>query len=231
VAESDPSSRPRVARVAILEPQGVVREGLSALLEREPDVQVIAQAARLDEVLALDEEPEVIVVEIDLREIRGPAVVGRLRGRFPMSAILVLTTVTQAHEVQAVFAAGANGYSLKESPASAVVEAIRRVHRGEGYVEPSLGAALARHGDRPEGASGSAMTSRELEVLRLLALGHTNSEVAERLNVSPRTAEAHRANLVQKLGVHSRAELVRFALEQGYLGRADIFEADEYAEG
>jgi two-component system response regulator NreC len=209
-----------VVRVVLLDPQGVVREGLNALLEREPGVQVIAQTSSLDEVLALDQEPEVIVAETDLGEIRGAEVIGRLRARFAQSAILVLTTITYAHEVHAALAAGANGYSLKDAAPGEVVEAIRRVHRGEGYVEPSLGAVLARHGDGPEGTSGSGLTPREVEVLRLLALGHTNSEVAQRLNVSPRTAEAHRANLVQKLGLRSRAELVRFALEHGYLRRS-----------
>jgi two-component system response regulator NreC len=216
--ETEVEAAGRVA-VALLDHQAVVREGLRALLEREPDIDVIATASRLDEVLGLEVEPDVIVADIELREAQGPIVVGLLRERFPRSAILVLTTVAQPHEVEAVFAAGANGYSLKDAAASEVINAIRKVHRGEEYVEPSLGAVLAHRGDRQDGATAGALTSREIEVLRLLALGHTNLEVAERLHVSPRTAEAHRANLLGKLGVHSRAELVKFAIDQGFLDR------------
>jgi two-component system response regulator NreC len=206
--------------VALLDHQALVREGLCELLERESDMKVTAVASRLDEALLLEPEPDVFVAEINLRDARGPYVVARLRSRFPGSGILVLTTVTYADEVEAAFAAGANGYGLKETAASEIVNAIRQVHRGEGYLDSTLGAALTRRANRKDPAAGNTLTPREVEVLRLLALGHTNLEVAERLNVSPRTAEAHRANLMGKLRVCSRAELGRFALEQGYLGRA-----------
>src|SRR5258708_27827929 len=125
--------------------------------------------------------------------------------------------VVAPDEVEAAFAAGASGYSLKESAARDVVDAIRKVYRGEGYVEPSLGALLARRRDRDGPEPRSTLTAREREVLRMLALGHTNAETAAQLQISLRTAEAHRATLVHKLGARTRADLVSRAIEMGLL--------------
>jgi two-component system response regulator NreC len=208
----------RVA-VALLDPQTVVLAGLRALLEREPNIEVMGVASRLDEALSFDPDPDVIVAETNLQGTRCPVVVERLRDRFRRSAILVFTTVTEASEVEAAFAAGANGYSPKDASASDLVDALRSLHRGERYLAPSLGAVLAWRGHQNIDVAGGGLTAREQDVLRLLAMGHTNLEVAERLGVSPRTAEAHRANLLVKLGVRRRAELVSSALENGYLDR------------
>jgi len=205
-------------RVVLLDDRSVTREGLRALLEREHDIEVALDASQVDEVMALDGDPDVIVSELVLREMRGASIIGSLRRRFCQSAILVLTVVDDLREVEAAFAAGANGYSMKYSASREVVEAIRKVWRGEEYVEPGLGAALARRAEWPGNNHGDALTAREREVLRLLALGHTNAEIADRLSISLRTSEAHRANLMQKLGVRTRAELVRCALERGLLG-------------
>jgi DNA-binding NarL/FixJ family response regulator len=207
--------------VLLLDGRPVVREGLRALLEREPDIAVSGVAARLEEAVAMDIEPDVIVSELVLGKVRGAPIIRCLRQRFQRSAILVLTMLVEAREVEAAFAAGANGYIVKDSSVDEVVEAIRKVHRGEGYVQPSLGAALARRSQRNEvDDSPGALTAREQEVLHLLAMGHTNAEIADRLSVSLRTAEADRANLLQKLGLRSRAELVGWALQKGLLGPA-----------
>lgn len=206
--------------VVLLDGRPVVREGLRALLEREPDIAVSGVAARLEEAVAMDIEPDVVVSELVLGKVRGAPIVRCLRARFQRSAILVLTMLVEAREVEAAFAAGANGYIVKDSAVDEVVEAIRKVHRGEGYVEPSLGAALARRSQPNDVDAPGALTAREQEVLHLLALGHTNAEIADRLSVSLRTAEADRANLLQKLGLRSRAELVGWALQKGLLGPA-----------
>jgi two-component system response regulator NreC len=126
--------------------------------------------------------------------------------------------VDNPREVRLCLEAGAAGYLLKEAAAADVVDAIRRVARGELYLQPSLGASLARAGDartRTRYGSVEALTPRECDVLRMLALGHTNAEVARSLGVALRTVEAHRGHIVQKLGVHTRAELVRVAMEEG----------------
>jgi two-component system response regulator NreC len=204
-------------RVALLDGRPMVREGLRALLDREPDLDVTDVAGRLDEAVGMDVEPDVIICELVLREMRGASIVKTLRERYERAAILVLTTLAEANEVEAAFAAGANGYCVKDSSVDEVVEAIRKVHRGEEYVEPSLGAALARRSQRFDPGDPGALTVREQQVLRLLALGHTNAEIADQLSVSLRTAEAHRANLVQKLGVRTRAELVSCAISKSLL--------------
>jgi two-component system response regulator NreC len=204
--------------VVLLEGQPLVREGLRALLEREPDIEVTDVTSHLEQAIQLATDPDVIVAELVLGEIRGAAIVSSLRRRFPCSAILVLTLLVEAGEVQAAFAAGADGYSVKDSPVSEVFRAIRMVHRGEGYVAPSLGAALARRARQHAGSLDGQLTTRELEVLRLLALGHTNLEVADRLTIALRTAEAHRANLLGKLGLRTRADLVTAARERSLIG-------------
>jgi two-component system response regulator NreC len=211
----------RRTTIALLEPGPVVREGLRALFSREPDLELIAEAATLAQALAIEASPDVVVTEIQLRDARGATVVGRLRERFGAAAILVLTAIAGPREVEAAFAAGANGYGLKDSPARELVEAVRTLRRGEGYVEPSLGAALAQRLEPQDGQHPAApLTPRERGVLRLLALGHTNAEIASQLAISLRTAEAHRASLMRKLGVRTRAELVRCAIDLGLLGPA-----------
>ena len=194
----------------------LVRDGLRALISRERDLEVVAEAAYLEEALAVDATPDVIVTETALRDVRGAAVIARLRQRFPDAAILVLTGVSQLREVEAALAAGADGYCAKDAPATEVVDAIRKVHCGESYVQPSLGAAMARRLELG-GTQQSALTTREVEVLTLLALGHTNAEISDMLHIALRTAEAHRSNLLDKLGVRNRAGLVRYAIEMGLL--------------
>lgn len=209
---------PRPLRVFLLEDHVVVREGLRHLLEHQSGIEVCGEAAAVSELPELGSDPDVVLVDLVLPDARGHDVVARVRARWPSAALLVLTMVDNPSEIRLSLEAGATGYLLKESAADEVVEAIRRVGRGEQYLQPSLGAALARmpeHGRRPRFGSLEALTGRERDVLRLLALGYTNAEVARSLGVAIRTVEAHRAHVVQKLSLHTRAELVRFAIEEG----------------
>jgi DNA-binding NarL/FixJ family response regulator len=142
--------------------------------------------------------------------------VSALRDRFPGAAILILTMVSNPNEVHLNLAAGARGYLLKEAAAEQVTGAIRKVAAGEEYLEPSLGAMMMRSAAEQEGRGGlPALSEREREVLRLVALGHTTAEIAALLQIAARTVEAHRAHIMQKLDLRSRAELVRFAVESG----------------
>ena len=209
---------PRPLHVFLIEDHVVVRQGLRHLLEHQPGIVVCGEAASVGEAESEAAEPDVALVDLVLPDGKGHDVVARVHRRWPSAALLVLTMVDNASEVRLCLEAGAAGYLLKESAADDVVEAIRRVGRGEQYVQPSLGAALARVRDargRARYGSIDALTPRERDVLRMLALGHTNAEVARSLGVALRTVEAHRAHIVQKLGLHTRAELVRFALEEG----------------
>ncbi|HZD78535.1 MAG TPA: response regulator transcription factor [Actinomycetota bacterium] len=206
--------------VLLIDDHVVVREGLRLLLEREPGVEVMAEASSLAEALAVEEQPEVVLADLMLPDEHGRDVVVQLRERFPRSAILVLTMVDNALGVRQAFEAGATGYLLKEAASEELVNAVRCVASGERYVQSPLRRALAerptpppRHAPIPE----PRLSARELEVLTPLAFGHTNAEVASVLSVSRRTVETHRANLQRKLRIRSRADLTRYAVDQGLI--------------
>jgi two-component system response regulator NreC len=208
------------ARVAVLlmDDHVVVREGLRALLERQEGIDVLAEAGSVGEAIALDVRPDVVVADLVLPDERGAEVVRRLKERHPDAAILVLTMVDNPTDVQMCLAAGASGYLLKETASTELVDAVRRVASGADYLQPSLGAAVARWRDTPGRLRARAiddLSDREREVLRLIALGHTNAEIASMLFVSVRTVENHRAGVMRKLGLRTRAELVRHATEAG----------------
>lgn len=204
--------------VLLMDDHVVVREGLRALLERQDDVMVLAEAGSVTEAVELDIDPDVVVADLVLPDDRGVDVVRRLRDRHPEAAILVLTMVDNPTDVQLCLAAGARGYLLKETASTELVDAVRKVAGGEDYLQPSLGAALAKWRDAPGRVHARAvddLTPRERDVLRLIAIGHTNAEIATMLYVSVRTVENHRASVLRKLGLRTRAELVRHANESG----------------
>jgi DNA-binding NarL/FixJ family response regulator len=204
--------------VLLIDDHVVVREGLRALLERQQGVTVVAEAGSVDDAVALDVRADVVVADLMLPDERGAEVVRRIKQRHPDAAVLVLTMVDNPTDVQMCLAAGASGYLLKETASTELVDAVRRVAAGSDYLQPSLGAALARWRDTPGRVRARAiddLSEREREVLRLIALGHTNAEIASMLFVSVRTVENHRASVMRKLGLRTRAELVRHANEAG----------------
>ncbi len=204
--------------VLLMDDHVIVREGLRALLERQVDIHVLAEAGSVAEALQSDVRPDVVVADLVLPDDRGADVVRRLKERHPDSAILVLTMVDNPTDVQRCLAAGARGYVLKETASTELVDAVRTVAGGGNYLQPSLRAALAKWRDTPGRVHARAvdqLTSRERDVLRLIALGHTNAEIASMLHVSIRTVENHRASVLRKLGLRTRAELVRHANEAG----------------
>ena len=203
-------------RMLLLDDHPVVTEGLQLLLERQSDLEVVATAATLEQALATTATPDVIVADLVLESTRGPDIVSALLERFPGAKVLVLTMVDEPAEIRAVLGAGANGFVVKGVAGAELVDAVRRVAAGEDYLQPAVGAALARAGSpdaRPE--SDVPLSEREASVARLLALGHTNAEIAELLAVSQRTVESHRARLLDKLGVRTRAQLVQRVTELG----------------
>jgi two-component system response regulator NreC len=204
--------------VLLMDDHVVVREGLRALLERQVDIRVVAEAGSVGEALDVDASPDVVVADLVLPDERGADVVRRLRERHPESAILVLTMVDNPTDVQRCLAAGARGYVLKETASTELVDAVRTVAAGGDYLQPSLDAALAKWRETPGRVHARAvdeLTHRERDVLKLIALGHTNAEIASMLHVSIRTVENHRASVLRKLGLHTRADLVRQANEAG----------------
>lgn len=210
------NSQPSPLRVLLIDDHTVVRQGVRMLLERAGEFEVSREAATLPEALAPGKDPDIVLTDLILSTEQGEEVVAALRNRYPHSPILVLSMMGDPAEVRAALSAGASGYLLKESAAEELIQAMRSVARGEGYLQPSLGVAMAHQGDlRNPAGFAIALTEREREVLQLVVLGHTNKQMAQMLGISMRTVEAHRASLLRIIGVKSRAELVRFALDAG----------------
>lgn len=202
--------------VLLVEDHAVVREGLQLVISQDPGLEVVAQAGALADALTTSSDPDVILADLILTDVSGTMVVESLHKTFPRARILVLSMVDNPSDVRAALTAGASGYMLKDSAARDVVDAIKRVAAGEEYVQPSLGAVLARRTEAsPNLAKGERLSKRETEVLHLLAIGHTNSEIARLLGIALRTVEAHRGHIQQKLNVRTRVELVRYAVEAG----------------
>ena len=201
--------------VVIADDHAVVREGLQMLLEVEPDLEVIGAARDLGEALVLVRELEPDVLLLDLHMGRELSLVGLsdLRIASPRTAAVILTMDDDPAFARQAWSAGAAGYVLKEASRSDLVRAIRAVGRGGRYLDPAVG-GWALGGDED-----GILTERELQVLQLVALGHTNSEIAGQLYISQRTVETHRANLQRKLGVSGRPELVQYALQHGVIHR------------
>ena len=198
----------------------MLRAGLRLLLEREDGLEPVGEAATAeDAVRALPRlRPDVVVIDIEMPGMGGIEGAALIRERAPGARVLFLSMHDQARDVRRAFDAGADGYLLKSAADEDLVRAIRAVASGERYVHPALGAALAA--PAADGPLGE-LSDREREVLRLLALGHTNQEIAERLIVSVRTVESHRAHVMAKLRVSTRAGLVRAALDAGLLAEED----------
>jgi two-component system, NarL family, response regulator NreC len=207
-----------VVRVALVDVQTIVREGLGALIAHEPGLEVVAQTTSVPALEELDVDPDVVVTGLPFPDIGIDEVIERLRRRFRDASIVVLTTFDDLATVQQVLAAGANGYVLKSAATEDLFAGIRTVAHGGLYLQPSIAIAFALRS--PEEISHSAITAltgKETEVLKLLALGHTNVEIATLTGSSLRTIETHRAHIHLKLGRRTRAELVRFALDTGLL--------------
>jgi two-component system, NarL family, response regulator NreC len=205
----------RPLTIVIADDHAVVREGLRMLLEAEPDLVVIGEASGLDETRTLLRElaPTVLVLDLHMGRDLSLGVLSELRLASPATAVVILTMEDDPAFVAPAWAAGAAGYVLKEASRTDLLRAIRTVAAGGRYLDPAVGGWAVNSGD------DSVLTDRELEVLRYVALGHTNADIAKRMYISARTVETHRANLQRKLGVSGRPELVRYALQRGLIHR------------
>jgi len=209
-----------VIRVVLVDDHAVVRTGLRLLLEGQADVEVVGEAGNATDAVfrARALKPDVILLDVVMPGESGIEVLPKLLQEAPDTRVLVLSMQDDPSYVREAFAAGASGYVLKEAADEEVVAAVRDIAAGGSYVHPALGARMVA-ADAQERAAAEAdpLSEREREVLRLLALGHTNQEIAEQLYISVRTAESHRAHIMQKLSLSTRAELVRYALSHGLL--------------
>jgi two-component system, NarL family, response regulator NreC len=208
-------------RVLVVDDHAVVRAGLRLLLDAEEDIETVGEAgdARQAVFEVRSSKPDVILLDVGLGSGKsGVEAAPEILHEAPGAKVLMLSMQDDPRYVREAFAAGASGYVLKEAADSELVTAVRQVAAGTRYVDPVLGARIAAGDAEAERAAGEdPLSEREREVLRLLALGHTNQEIAKTLFISVRTAETHRAHIMQKLRISTRAELVRYAIGQGLL--------------
>jgi two-component system, NarL family, response regulator NreC len=209
-------------RVLVVDDHAVVRSGLRRVLDAEKGIETVGEAPNAERAVfeALEHKPDVILLDVVMPGKSGIEGMPALLQAVPEARVLVLSMQDDPRYVREAFEAGASGYVLKEAVDTEVVGAIRAVASGERYVHPALGARLvAADAEERKRADADPLSEREREVLRLLALGHTNQEIAALLYISVRTAETHRAHIMQKLSLSSRAELVRYALDHGLIER------------
>jgi two-component system response regulator NreC len=210
-------------RVLIVDDHAVVRSGLRKVLESEDGFEVVGEAGDMRNAVfeARVQSPDVILMDVVMPGASGIEATPAVLKEAPGAKVVVLSMQDDPRYVREAFAAGASGYVLKEAADKELVQAIREVADGGRYVHPALGARMiTAEAEERRRAEEDPLSEREREVLRLLALGHTNQEIAKMLYISVRTAETHRAHIMQKLRLTTRAELVRYALDHGLLEEA-----------
>ena len=213
MTDDSSASEVPIIRIILADDHAVVRSGLRLLLDSEPDFQVVAEAGDIDGArrYVRGHHPEVLVLDLNMPGGSSLEAIPAIREEAPDTQIVVLTMQEEPAFARQALGAGARCYVLKEAADSELVEAVRRAAAGETYLTPRLGARLASESVGPP----DDLSEREVDVLRLIALGHSSVESAEQLYLSVRTVETHRAHIQQKLRLSTRAELVRYALERG----------------
>lgn len=199
-------------RLLLAEDQSMVREALAALLGLEPDIEVVAQVARGDEVLAAAREHavDVALLDIEMPGMTGIEAAGLLRSELPAVKVVVVTTFGRPGYLRRAMESGADAFLVKDAPAAQLAEAVRKVLAGERVIDPTLAAAALADGASP-------LTDRERDVLRTAADGSTNAEIATALHLSQGTVRNYLSTAIQKMAARNRAEAVRIASEKGWL--------------
>jgi two-component system, NarL family, response regulator NreC len=210
-------------RILIVDDHGLIRAGLRALLEDVPDMEVVGEVADGLAVLRLAAElqPDIVLMDISMPGLNGIEATRRLVEISPQSRVLALTVHEEEGMLREMIRAGAYGYIIKRAIEEELINAIRVITQGNMYIDPAMTKTLLKD-ISPHAAPAQpvkeALTPREIDVLRLLARGYTNRQIAQELNISPRTVEGHRSSLVSKLGFSGRVELINYAEETGLIG-------------
>ena len=207
-------------RLVLADDHTILREGIRALLEDQPDMAVVGEAedGRQAVQLTHDLRPNVVLMDIAMPLLNGLEATRQIKRDHPEIHVLVLTMHENEEYIHEVLAAGASGYVLKQAAASELVAAIRAVHHGEAVLSPAITRVVIQDYLRSEAAqpvvASNELTSREREVLQLIAEGHTSKEIAEMLTLSVKTVQAHRTSLMQKLDLHDRGDLIKYAIQK-----------------
>jgi DNA-binding NarL/FixJ family response regulator len=211
-------------KVLVVDDHEIVRQGIKMVLETDPDLEVVGEAASGDEAIekVRDLGPNVVVMDIGMPGLSGFEATRRIRDSHPDVQVLALTVHDSEAYVFQMLQAGATGYVVKRAPAAEVIQAVKRAFLGEAVLHPSVAKLLIKdyltRVERGEESSYDTLSDREREILKLIAEGRTNKEIAEMLFLSIKTIQAHRANLMRKLGMHDRTELVKYAIRKGIIG-------------
>lgn len=202
-------------RVFLVDDHSVLRQGLRLLIDAEPDMRVVGESDRAHGAAeqAVGAGADVVVLDVSMPDANGRIVAERLREIRPETRVVALTRHTERAYLQQMMSSGAAGYVLKQTPAETLLEAIRAAAAGTTFVDPALTATPTA----TRSPMGGELTRRERDVATMVARGHTNKEIAEVLGISVKTVETHKTNIMRKLGLSSRAELVRFAVVEGWL--------------
>ena len=207
-------------RILIADDHGIVRGGLKLLIERQPDMQVVAEAVDGVDAFeqAIDTRPDLCVLDVSMPRMTGLQAARQIRSHLPDTQVLALSMHDDQRYVFDALKAGASGYVLKREVDQALLNAIRAVHRGDAFLTNAVERSLVREWMQDDSTGPvEPLTLREREVLKLIAEAHTNREIGEILHLAEKTVESHRANLLRKLGMRDRVELVRYAIRRGLI--------------
>jgi len=210
--------------VLLADDHRILREGIRSLLEKEPDIEVVAEASEGGEAVAKAQQlsPDLVLMDITMPGMNGLEATRQIKALKPGVKVLILTMHESNQYISQFLRSGASGYVLKDTAAQELVGAIRAVNQGDAFLYPSIARMLVEEylqkvQSGEERGSYDGLTDREREVLRMVAEGKTNKEIADDLSLSVRTVQAHRANLMGKLHMHDRTELVRYAIRKGLI--------------
>lgn len=210
-------------QVLLVEDHEIVREGVRLLVESQDDMNVVGEAANGEVAVKIVGElaPDIILMDVSMPELNGLKATKRIKKNHPEIKILALTRHTDDGYIQQLIQAGANGYVLKQSAPNELINAIRAVADGKAYLDPALTEKIMggylRQSTARQNAAKVHLTDRETEVIRLIAWGYSNKEIAGQIQLSVKTVEAHKANAMRKLGISSRIDIVRYAILQGWM--------------
>jgi DNA-binding NarL/FixJ family response regulator len=207
------SAEPRLIRILTVDDHALLRKGISALVNAEPDMKLIAEASNGQEAIEAfrSHRPDVTLMDLQMPDLNGTEAIDRIRSEFPEARIIVLTTYTGDVQVLRALKAGARAYVLKGHVHRELLDTIRAVHAGQKRIPPDIAAQLAEH------AADDELTQREIDVLRLIAAGNSNKLIADHLSIGEATVKSHVSNILSKLGANDRAHAVTIGLKRGII--------------
>ena len=210
-------------RVVVADDHTILRQGIKALLDNQEEIEVVGEAKDGREAIKAIEElsPDVILMDIAMPGLNGLEATRRIKKKFPMTKVVVLTMHTNEEYIFQILNAGADGYLVKETAFQDLISAINSVHRGEAFMSPSISKKVMtdyiQRAQGEEKVGFDTLTTREREILQLVAEGNSNKKIAEVLFISPKTVETHRAHIMDKLNIHDRAGLIKYAIRKGMI--------------